>query len=149
VTIDDEFYVRIGRMTVAFGGLDFMVDYLAAYMAAGLGVAEPSQFTARKLETIKSWAREHADWLGKELVDELVNVAGEAKVLLRHRQDAIHGLWLQGADAPTAWTMRIPRGRTIGVPTETDGATVDALTQGARTLENRVARAALSVQKLQ
>jgi hypothetical protein len=36
MTIDDQFYVKIGRMTVAFGELDFMVAYLAANMAERL-----------------------------------------------------------------------------------------------------------------
>jgi hypothetical protein len=63
MTIDDEFYVKIGRMTVAFGELDFMVAYLAANMAERLDEGEPQQFSARKLEDIKSWARKNEDRL--------------------------------------------------------------------------------------
>lgn len=148
MTIDDEFYVKIGRMTVAFGGLDFMVAYLASNMAARLGEEEPSQFTARKLEAIKSWARKHEDRLGKEHVGELVNVAGVVKALLRRRQDAMHGLWLQEGDATTAWSMKLPKGRTMGVPSKTKAATVDALAEEARTLERRVGQATVGILRL-
>jgi hypothetical protein len=110
MTIDDDFYVKIGRMTVAFGELDFMVAYLAAHLAERLGEGEPQLFTARKLEDIKSWARRHKDRLGRELVDDLVGVAGDVKALLVRRQDAVHGLWLQEGDASTAWALKLPRG---------------------------------------
>lgn len=111
MTIDDEFYVKIGRMTVAFGELDFMVAYLAANMAEQLGEGEPHHFTARKLENIKSWARKHEGRVGPELVDALVRVAGDIRALLVRRQDAVHGLWLQEGDASTAWTMKLPKVR--------------------------------------
>jgi hypothetical protein len=148
VTIDDEFYAKIGRMTVAFGELDFMVAYLAANMAVRLGEGEPQQFTARKLEDIKSWARKHEDWLGRELVNDLVGVAGDVKALLGRRQDAVHGLWLQEGDAATAWSLKLPKGGTMGVPSTTDAATVDALAGEARTLDKRVAQATVPILKL-
>jgi hypothetical protein len=81
MTIDEEFYGKIGRMTVAFGELDFMVAYLADNMAERLGEGERQQFTARKLDDIKSWARNNEDRLGHELVENLVRVAGDVKVL--------------------------------------------------------------------
>jgi hypothetical protein len=31
MTIDDEFYLKIGRMTVAFGELDFIVGYFGEH----------------------------------------------------------------------------------------------------------------------
>lgn len=145
MTIDKEFYVKIGRMTVAFGELDFMVAYLAANMAAYLGEGEPQQFTARKLEDIKSWARKNEDRLGRELVDYLVRVAGDVKALLVRRQDAVHGLWLQEGDASTAWAMKLPKGGTMGVPSKTDGATVDLLAEEARDLARRVGEATVGI----
>lgn len=148
MTIDDEFYVKIGRMTVAFGELDFMVAYLAANMAALLGEGEPQQFTARKLEDIKSWSRGHEDRLGRDLVDELVDVAGDVKALLGRRQDAIHGLWLQEGDASTAWALKLPKGGLMGVPSKTEAGTVDALAEEARALEKRVAQATVPILKL-
>ena len=149
MTIDDAFYVRIGRMTVAFGSLDFMVAYLAANMAERLGEEEePSPFTAKKRETIKSWARKHEERLGKQAVHELVSVAGDVKALLRRRQDAVHGLWLQEGDADTAWSMKLPKGGTMGRPSKTDAATVDELAEKARALERRVGLATVPVLKL-
>jgi hypothetical protein len=148
MTIHDEFYVKLGRMTVAFGELDFMVAYLAANMAESLGEGEPQQFTARKLEGIKSWARKNEDLLGRELVHDLVRVAGDVKALLVQRQDAVHGLWLQEGDAATAWAMKLPKGATMGVPSKTDGATVDLLAQEARGLTRRLGEATVGILKL-
>lgn len=148
MTVDDEFYMKIGRMTVAFGELDFMLAYLAANMAEYLGEGEPQQFTARKLEDIKSWARKNEDRLGRELVDDLVRVAGDVKALLVRRQDAVHGLWLQEGDAPTAWAMKLPKGATIGVPSKTDGTTVDLLAEEARGLARRVGEATVGILRL-
>jgi hypothetical protein len=148
MTIDDEFYLKIGRMTVAFGELDFIVGYLAANMAERLGEGEPQQFTARKLEDIKSWARKNEGRLGRELVDSLVRVAGEVKALLMRRQDAVHGLWLQEGDASTAWAMKLPKGATVGVPSKTDTASVDALAEEARSLARRLGEVAVGILKL-
>lgn len=148
MTIDDEFYVKIGRMTVACGELDFMVAYLAANMAERLSEAEPQRFTARKLEDIKSWARKHEDQIGRELVDDLVRVSGDVKALLLQRQDAVHGLWLQEGDASSAWVMKLPKGATLGVPSKTDSASIDALVEQAQRLARRVSEAAVGILKL-
>lgn len=56
VTINDEFYRKIGRMTVAFGNLDFFVAFLAENMADRLGGPVP-KFTQQKLRAIKTGAR--------------------------------------------------------------------------------------------
>jgi hypothetical protein len=148
MTIDDEFYVKIGRMTVAFGELDFMVALLAANMTQLLNEDEPQLFTARKLEDIKSWAKKHDVQLGGELVEDLVAVAGDVRALLARRQDAVHGLWVQEGDAWSAWVMKLPKGATKGVPSKTDAATVEALEEDARTLEMRVTQALTDILKL-
>jgi hypothetical protein len=117
-------------------------------MAERLGEGEPQQFTARKLEDIKSWARKNEGRLGRELVDSLVRVAGEVKALLMRRQDAVHGLWLQEGDASTAWAMKLPKGATVGVPSKTDTASVDALAEEARSLARRLGEVAVGILKL-
>jgi hypothetical protein len=148
MTINDEFYVKIGRMTVAFGELEFMVAYLAAKMAARLDEGEPQLFTGRKLDDIKSWARKHENWLGREIVVDLVSVAGDVKALLGRRQDAVHGLWLQEGDSSTALAMKLPKGATMGVPSKADAATVDALSEEAQTLQKRVSEVTVEILKL-
>jgi hypothetical protein len=148
MTIDDDFYAKIGRMTVAFGELDFMVAYLAANLAARLDEGEPQLFTARKLDDVKSWARKHEDRLRRELLDDLVSVAGDVKALLVRRQDAVHGLWLQEGDASTAWAMKLPKGATRGAPSKTDAATVDVLAGEARDLARRLGDVTVGILRL-
>jgi hypothetical protein len=77
-----------------------------------------------------------------------VAVAGDVKALLVRRQDAVHGLWLQEGEASTAWTLKLPKGATMGVPSQTEAATVDALAEEARSLGRRVGQATVGILRL-
>jgi hypothetical protein len=57
VTISDNLYLKIGRMTVEFGNLDFMVGVAAAHMAEHLDEDPAPKFTQQKLRAMKDWSK--------------------------------------------------------------------------------------------
>lgn len=147
MTINDDLYCKIGRMTVAFGNLDFMVGLAAGHMAERLGEDRVPKFTQQKLRAMKDWSKAHAQVVGADLSAEIVTFANDAGALLRRRPDGAHGMWLQEGDVSTAWAMRLPDGDTKGVRSSTDAETVDRLTQDAAELNLRVGQLAVRLLK--
>lgn len=149
VTITDDLYCKIGRMTVEFGNLDFMVGLVAERMAQRLRDTAPvPKFTQQRLRAIKDLSKAHAGIIGDELSAQLVQFANDAAAVLRNRPDGAHGMWLQEADAAGAYAMKLDPGETMGVRSSTDLSTVERLTKEAIELNLRLGPLAVRFLKL-
>ena len=145
--LGDDLYIKLGRMTVEFGGLDFFVGLLAGHMAERLNESPVRVFTAQQLEQIKEWAKSHAAALGDDLVRDVSSFCGDAKGLLRRRHEGIHGLWLSDhPDEGQSFVLKLRAGDTMGYRSETTSETIVLLTAEATAMANRAS--ALTVQFL-